>query len=134
MDIISRHFFTLLFSFAIESCIYETDFALNLSRKYHFLILFMEKSILNFHFDYLTISLSDTFFHFWQIEKLDPWHWGLVIDSQRVTWTAFAILAMFRLIKSAYFHASTLPPSSKVHYASKNKFIKPGKKSCICTK
>ena len=30
---ISRHFFTPLFSFAIESYIYETDFTL---QKYHF--------------------------------------------------------------------------------------------------
>ena len=30
MDIISRHFFTPLFSFAIESYIYETDFTLDL--------------------------------------------------------------------------------------------------------
>ena len=33
---ISRHFFTPLFSFAIESYIYETDFTLGLSQKYHF--------------------------------------------------------------------------------------------------
>ena len=32
---------------------------------------------------------------YWQIEKLESWHWGLVIDCQRVTWTAFAILAVF---------------------------------------
>ena len=30
-----------------------------------------------------------------QIEKLKSWHWGLVTDIRRVTWTAFAILAMF---------------------------------------
>ena len=33
----------------------------------------------------------------WQIERLESWHWGLVRDSQRVTWTAFVILAMFTL-------------------------------------
>ena len=33
---ISRHFFTPLFSFAIESYIYETDFTL---QKYHFEVL-----------------------------------------------------------------------------------------------
>ena len=31
------------------------------------------------------------------IEKLKSWRWGLLIDSQSVTWTAFAILAMFDL-------------------------------------
>ena len=34
-------------------------------------------------------------YSWWQIEKLELWHWGLVTDSQRVTWRAFAILAMF---------------------------------------
>ena len=38
---------------------------------------------------------SDLVTYSWQIEKLKPWHWGLVADSQRVIWTAFAILAMF---------------------------------------
>ena len=33
---ISRHFFTPLFSFAIESYLYATDFTLGLSQKYHF--------------------------------------------------------------------------------------------------
>ena len=40
-------------------------------------------------------DFSDTVDFSWQIEKLESWHYGLVIDSQRVTWTAFAILAMF---------------------------------------
>ena len=31
----------------------------------------------------------------WQIEKLLSWHWGLVADCQRVSWTVLAILAMF---------------------------------------
>ena len=31
-----QEFFTPFFSFAIESYIYETDFALGLSQKYHF--------------------------------------------------------------------------------------------------
>ena len=35
------------------------------------------------------LTITDT------IAKLESWHWGLVIDNQRVTWTAFAILAMF---------------------------------------
>ena len=40
-------------------------------------------------------DFCDTVDHSWQIAKLESWHWGLVIDNQRVTWTAFAILAMF---------------------------------------
>ena len=35
-----------------------------------------------------------------KIEKLKSWHWGLITESQRVTWTAFAILAMFLLMRS----------------------------------
>ena len=31
----------------------------------------------------------------WQIAKVESWHWGVVIYNQIVTWTAFAILAMF---------------------------------------
>ena len=31
----------------------------------------------------------------WLIAKLESWHWGLVIYNQIVTWTSFAILAMF---------------------------------------
>ena len=31
---------------------------------------------------------------FWQSEKVESGHCGLVTDSQRVTWTAFAILAI----------------------------------------
>ena len=38
---------------------------------------------------------SDTINYYWQIAKLESWHWGLVIYNQSVTWTAFAILAMF---------------------------------------
>ena len=33
--------------------------------------------------------------YYWQIAKLELWLWGLVIDNQRMTWTTFAILAMF---------------------------------------
>ena len=33
---ISRYFYTPLFSFAIESHIYETDFTVGVSQKYHF--------------------------------------------------------------------------------------------------
>ena len=40
-------------------------------------------------------GLSDTVDFSWQIEKLKLWHWGIVTDSQRVAWTAFAFLAMF---------------------------------------
>ena len=36
MDIIFRQFVTPLFSFAIESYIYETDFTQCMSQKYHF--------------------------------------------------------------------------------------------------
>ena len=36
MALISIHFFTQLFSFAIESYIHETDFTLGRSQKYHF--------------------------------------------------------------------------------------------------
>ena len=37
----------------------------------------------------------DTVDYPWQIEKPESWHWGLETGSQRVTWKAFAILAMF---------------------------------------
>ena len=37
MALISAHFSNPLFSFVIESYIYETDFTLGLSKKYHFL-------------------------------------------------------------------------------------------------
>ena len=33
--------------------------------------------------------------YYWQIAKLESWHWGVVIYNQTVTWAAFAILAMF---------------------------------------
>ena len=46
------------------------------------------------------VTNSDTVDYSWQIEKLKSWNWGLVTDSQRVTWTAFAILAMFALFCS----------------------------------
>ena len=39
--------------------------------------------------------LSDTVDYYWQIAKLESWHWGVVIYNQIVTRTAFAILAMF---------------------------------------
>ena len=32
------------------------------------------------------------------IKNLKSWHWGLLFESQRVTWTTFPILAMFLLI------------------------------------
>ena len=38
MAIISIHFVTPLFSFAIESYMYETDFKLGLSQKYHLVL------------------------------------------------------------------------------------------------
>ena len=41
------------------------------------------------------VTLSDTVDYYWQIAKLESWHWGAVIYNQIVTWTAFAILAMF---------------------------------------
>ena len=39
-------------------------------------------------------ELSYTIDYSWQSEKLKSWRWGLVNDSQRVAWTAVAILAM----------------------------------------
>ena len=41
--------------------------------------------------------LSDRVDYNWQIAKLESWHWGVAIYIQIVTWTAFAILAMFVL-------------------------------------
>ena len=38
---------------------------------------------------------SDIVDYSWQIEKLKSWHWVLVTDSRRVTWTAFTMLGMF---------------------------------------
>ena len=39
---------------------------------------------------------SETADYSWQIARLKSRHWGLVIDSQRVTWTAIPILSMSR--------------------------------------
>ena len=51
----------------------------------------------------MTLWLSDTVDYYWQIEKLESCHWGLVvIDNQRVSWTAFAILTMFTLCVSPF--------------------------------
>ena len=36
----------------------------------------------------------ERFIIFYEIEVILSWHWGLVTDTQRVTWTAFAIPAM----------------------------------------
>ena len=38
---------------------------------------------------------SDTVDYYWKIAKLESWHWGEAIYNRIVTWTAFAILAMF---------------------------------------
>ena len=48
--------------------------------------------------------LIDTVNYYWPILKLEPWYWGLVIHNQIVTWSAFAILAMFLL----YFGTTVL--------------------------
>ena len=45
--------------------------------------------------DFVNLWLSDTRDFYWQIAKLESWHWVVVIYNQIVTWTAFAILAMF---------------------------------------
>ena len=34
--------------------------------------------------------LCDTVDYYWQIAKLESWHWGVVNYNQIVTWTAFA--------------------------------------------
>ena len=40
----------------------------------------------------------------WQIKKLEIWDWGLVTDSERVTWTAFAILSLNeRMFMNSYW-------------------------------
>ena len=54
-------------------------------------------------------NLSDFSNHFWPsifflqvlLSKLEAWHWRLVIGNQRVTWTALAILAMFKSLIEA---------------------------------
>ena len=40
-------------------------------------------------------EFSDTVDYSSHTAKLESWHWRLVIDNQRVTWTAFAFFAMF---------------------------------------
>ena len=50
--------------------------------------------------------LSD---YYWQIAKLESWHWGVVIYNQIVTWTAFAILAMFYFAISQILWFFTVP-------------------------
>ena len=41
---------------------------------------------------------SDQVDYSWQIETLNSWHWGLMTDSQRVTWTVFTILICTMLL------------------------------------
>ena len=36
--------------------------------------------------------------YYWQIAKLESWHWVLMIYNQIVTWRAFAILSMFSFL------------------------------------
>ena len=43
----------------------------------------------------MNLWLSDTVDYYWQIAKIESWHWEVVIYNKIVTWTAFAILAMF---------------------------------------
>ena len=38
--------------------------------------------------------------------KLESWHWGLLIYNQIVTWTAFAILAMFLQVSCLHIYNS----------------------------
>ena len=45
-----------------------------------------------------SISFMYHWSYSWQIEKLESWHWGLVTDSQKVTWTAFSILAKISIL------------------------------------
>ena len=43
----------------------------------------------------MTLWLSDTVDYYWQLVELELWHCRNSIYNQIVTWTAFAILAMF---------------------------------------
>ena len=43
----------------------------------------------------MILWLSDSVDYYWEIAKLESWHWGVVIYNQIVTWTAFATIAMF---------------------------------------
>ena len=54
----------------------------------------------------------------WQIEKLKPCPWGFVTDTQWVTWTAFAILAMFFLIHPNFQlqHDKTFSANNELFY------------------
>ena len=45
------------------------------------------------------------------IKNLKSWHWGLLFESQRVTWTTFPFLAMFLLIHSQFLQ-KTAPLAS----------------------
>ena len=51
----------------------------------------------------MNLWLNDTSDYYWQIAKLESWHWGEVTYNQIVTWTAFAILAMFWHWNPPYF-------------------------------
>ena len=53
---------------------------------------------------------SGTFDYSWQIEKLSSWHLELVTDTQRETWTAFAILVF--IIIFSYFYQPWVPKRS----------------------
>ena len=44
-----------------------------------------------------SVTFSDTVDYYWQIAKLESWHWGVVANNQIVPWTAFTILAMFSI-------------------------------------
>ena len=43
----------------------------------------------------ITIKMFVIAVDYWQIAILESWHWGLVTDNQRVTWTAFAVFPIF---------------------------------------
>ena len=43
---------------------------------------------------------TETVDYSWQIAKVESWHWGLMIDNQRVTWAAFAMLLLVLYLQS----------------------------------
>ena len=56
--------------------------------------------------DWERLSDGDTVDYYWQIANLESRHWGLVIYNQIVTWTAFAILAMFLQVSCLHIYNS----------------------------
>ena len=66
-----------------------------LSRFTHFFRNFFLAKVAFSATSHVFCMCGDTVDSYWEIAKLELGHWGVVIYNQIVTWTAFAILAIF---------------------------------------